>query len=306
MRARRRVVAVALCALAMLTACSSVGADFARRELPKPSGETGGPPPMGNIAYQPPFLPITFSIDTDGAFHVHAVARLVTLLGTVSITGGVVTRPTDKQPLLAQPADVTHLIICSDGVTQRCEAYQIGTGRKMRIDMNGWFVQEIERNRIIINAEAGSTITVTDVGPPSTSLKAHGPARRAIERVTFEEFGDLTELDLERSLSGTTTDLAYDHITGELKPINGAKIADVKKSSAWSKLAEEDLPSEYECQQANEWKDAFSNEDLQSFLQSFLIACIKTAEADLGYLVIWPDTGRKPVAYEFYSYVWVR
>lgn len=106
---------------------------------------------------------------------------------------------------------------------RRCQAYQIGTGRKIHIEMNGSFVQDVERNRITIEAAPGSTIKLTDNGPP-TKLEAFGPARVDVEEFHFNETSEDTDVDLERSRSGTTTDLSYDHITTELKPIHGAKV----------------------------------------------------------------------------------
>jgi hypothetical protein len=88
--------------------------------------------------------------------------------------------------------------------------------------MNGYFGQDFERNRIVIEAAPGSTIKLTDNGPP-TKLEAFGPARVDVEEFHFNETSKDTDVDLERSRSGTTADLFYNHITAELKPINGAK-----------------------------------------------------------------------------------
>jgi hypothetical protein len=296
----RDAAGLILCFL-ILTACSS-GPES--RGLPERPRGTGGPSPLGHIAYQPPLLPITFTIDTDGKIKVAVATRLVNVLGTVTVSGGIVTTPTGER-LPPEPADVTQLIICQqDSAGQRCEAYQIGTGRKIRIEMNGNFVQDVERNRIVIEAALGSIIEVTDSGPP-TKLEAFGPARLAVEEFRFHETSEETDVDLERSRSGTTTDLSYDHITADLKPIHGAKIS-IYESYRWTEPdVRNDYPSELECLQvpAEDWKDAFSKDDLD---HKYIVACIKTAEADMGFLLIEPDTDKKPVAYYVYTHTWVR
>lgn len=280
------------------------GIEFQRKELPVRDYTiaSGQAPPMGNIAYQPPFLPIEFSIDSNGEFHVHAVAEIVTVLGKVTVSGRVVTLNGSGSRLSDAASDVTQLIVCLDSSGPgSCTAYQIGTGRKLTIELDGRFVETVERNRTIIRAISGSTILVSDAGPPQ-DLRAHGPARKAIERVDFSEFGPHTEIDLEGSQGGTTSDIAYDHIDGTIAPINTAMVSRVSTDQK-RKLGLRDLPSEMECQQATDWVDHFTAEQLRGPL----IACIRTAESDLGYVVLWPDVvARRPQAYLFYSFVWVR
>lgn len=294
------MAALVICLL-VLAAC---GFGPGSHGLPDRPGDTGGPAPIGHLAYQPPLLPITFSIDTSGNFRVSVDARLVSLLGAVTVSGGIV-RNLAGTLLPPQPADVTQLIICQkDSARQRCEAYQIGTGRKIHIEMNGSFVQNVERNRITIDAEAGSTIKVTDNGPP-TKLEAFGPARIDVEEFHFHETSEETEVDLERSRSGVTTDLSYDHISAELKPIHGAKVSTYETYSWTEPDVRSDYPSEQECQQSRSesWRDVFSKDDLSA---KYSIFCIKTAEGDLGFLFIAPDASQKPVAYYVYTHTWVR
>jgi len=258
---------------------------------------------MGHIAYQPPLVPIMFTIDTSGSFRVTVTANVVTLLGTVTV-GGSTVRDLTGAPLPSQPADVTQLIICEkDSAEQRCEAYQIGTGRKLRIEMNGSFVQDVESNRITIDAERGSTIEVTDNGPP-TELGAFGPARMDVEEFHFYDTSEETEVDLERSRSGTIADLSYDHISGELKLINGAKVATYDTYDWREPNERNDYPSEQECLQKRpeDWR-AFGKDDFEF---KYLIACVKTAEGDLGFLFLDPDLDKKPDAYYVYTYTWVR
>ncbi|GII83803.1 hypothetical protein Ssi03_17930 [Sphaerisporangium siamense] len=264
----------------------------------------GGPVPMGHIAYQPPLLPIEFFIDTAGNIGVNAKSpKIVTPIGVFTISAGAV-KDLRGDPLPPEPADVTQVVICQGAEPKRCHAYQIGSGRKMRITMDGRFVQDIERNRVTIEAAPGSTITVTDNGPPSRVGEAHDAARLAVEEFTFFETSPHTNVDLEKSRSGIAADLSYDHISGRLAPVNGAKVARVEKYGAWStRRGNWELPSEYECQQATGWSTTFAPD---AFDDDSTLACVKTAESDLGVILVIPDTGTKPISYRLYSKVWVR
>lgn len=283
---------LALCLL-ILTACAI---EAGSHGLPKRLGDTGGPTPIGHIAFQPPLLPITFSIDTDGKIKVALAARLVGPLGAVTVSGGVV-RDLAGGPLPPEPADVTQLIICQqDSAGQRCEAYEIVTGRKIRIEMNGGFVQEVERNRIIIAAALGSTIKVTDNGPP-TRLDVPGPARIDVEEFNFNETSEEAEVDLERSRSGTDTDLSYDHITAELKTIHGAKVS-IYDTYSWSEPdARKDYPGEEECLKtpAENWKDAFSKDDLENkYITTWNCSPTVSDQASLALRTARPPRTRSP------------
>jgi hypothetical protein len=255
-----RAVAVAACALA-LTACG----DETFSDLPKPPKEKGGPAPVGVITFQLPFVPISFSIDSTGTFRVNVESSIVTGLGTVRWgAGGEWATLKDDRPLRREAADVKQLIICQKGSrNQRCEAYRIGSGRKMRITMAGKFDQVIEDRQISISASPGSIITVTDLGPQSGS-EVHGPARIAIENHRFlANSEDDAHFDLERSRSGTTADLSYDHLTGQLRLENGAQVARLKKYKKLHKW-KADIPSEQDCLQIpyDQWKGAFEDQDL--------------------------------------------
>ncbi|MCO6003388.1 hypothetical protein NE236_00150 [Actinoallomurus purpureus] len=120
-----------------------------------------------------------------------------------------------------------------------------------------------------------------------------------------------TNVDLDHDQRGNTGDLSYDHVTGDLQPANGARIsrlARYREKDDWSgtgiKLGDK-VPGEYECLQtpAKEWRQRFTRDDLAA---DTIVACVKTAEGELGYLVIGRNPHHKPVAYHVYSYVWVR
>lgn len=143
---------------------------------------------------------------------------------------------------------------------------------------------------------------------PTVPLEVPGPADIVVQEFRFHEFSQQAEVDLQRP--GTTTDLAYNHITGELRPINGARVAsyDTYSDGWWGNEPDVrvDYPSEHECRQMGpgDWRDSFNNEDLAAAYSSY---CIQTAEGgDFGFLFIRPDTGQKPVGYWVYSLTWVR
>lgn len=148
---------------------------------------------------------------------------------------------------------------------------------------------------------------MTDNGP-ATKLASQStePAREDVEEFHFSAISADTDVDLERSRSGTAADLSYDHATGVLKAINGAKVALYATYSWWTKPgSEKDYPSENECRnkRPEDWKENVNKDDLNSRYSSY---CIKTAENDLGYLFIEPDFDKKPDSYYVYTYTWVR
>jgi len=292
----------------MLTVCilTLTGCGDAITSLPKKgtTAEPDGPIPRGHIAYQPPFLPINFAVDTNGHISVNSEMNIVTPLGKVKVGGEGIWKDQNNVPLPTEAADVTRLIICDQRAGQQaCDAYLIGTGRKMRVIMDGHIEGELERNVFTLNASPGSTIRVEDIGPP-TKTDASGPARIAIENLHLHETSPEIEIDFEQHQGGYKVDLSYDHITGELKLLNGAKVARIKQYGWLSKPDLEDMPGEKDCQDATDWKDEINKDAISD--NDEVVACIKTAEADLGYLVIIPDHKQKPVAFHLYSKIWVR
>lgn len=152
----RIVVALVICLLVL----ASCGFGPGSRGLPDRPGETGGLPPKGILTLQPPFLPIVISIDTDGKFALIASpVMLVSLIGTVTFGVGVFKDLTGRPLPDPRLRAVTQLVICQkDRVEKPCQAYEIGSARKMHIEMKGSFVQDVEQNRIRIDASPGSTI----------------------------------------------------------------------------------------------------------------------------------------------------
>jgi len=102
--------------------------------------------------------------------------------------------------------------------------------------------------------------------------------------------------------------LSYDHFTGELKPINGARVLLYAKDSGWWWGGEPDKRSDYPAEEkchnkSTEGQGAFSKDDLKA---KFSIFCIKTAENHDGFLFVTPIADQKPDAYTVYTYIWIR
>jgi hypothetical protein len=150
----------------------------------------------------------------------------------------------------------------------------------------------------------------TDHGP-FTTQNLHGPACRDVKDFQFQEAGQETAVDLERSYSGGIADLSYDHFTGELKPINGTRISLYDKDNGWGWSwwgnkpdKRSDYPGEQECRgKRTEGRNAFSKDDLKT---RFSIFCITTAEGHDGFLIVTPVAAQKPDAYDVYTHIWVR
>jgi hypothetical protein len=275
-------------------------------QLPAPpddQGEQGGPVPTGGVNFDPHFLPITLRVDFDGTISVSASGpKIWTPIGTVTVDAGVILMAADRAPM-PPPAGITQLIVCVDEPNKRCEAYKIDTGRRVRVLLDGRFYQDIERNRIMIHGEPGASIRVLDAGLPITP-GGEGPPRIDVEEFDFGAGGADTVVDMERSRSGVTPDLAYDQETGELKLINGAQISHVTTSnSVWDNSLLYHLPSEPDCQQSSDWRGSFTPAELDNV---YILACVKTAETDLGYVLLFPNQYAQPVSYYAYTYIWVR
>jgi hypothetical protein len=287
--------------------------------LPRASDNGASPShPTGYFSYEPPIVPIVLTIDTDGNVSLSAGKAFATPIGTFSFGLNAWQDSLKHTALPDQPFDATQLIICQSGANrQHCAVLQINSGRKVNITMNGRFQQTVERNRITIDAAPGSTLTVKDSGGPVRS-GPHPAALVDLEELDFSALSTNTEVDLERSLSGTKPDLSYDHMTGDFGPSDGAlvhvlgKYASVKGRvqipPLWSQhnsLPKLDLPGENDCAHTKpaEWRGTFSGSDLKA---DVVLACIETADGDFGYLVIGHNGNTKPTSYYVYSYVWVR
>ncbi len=269
--------------------------------------------PEGFFSFQPDFLPINISVNSDGQFSVDLSATIVTPLGEIGFGGNIAhsTNGTVQTPLPPQAYNVTQLIVCLAGTArQRCQGYQIGSGRKLNIAMNGQFQQTVERNRITIDATRGSTITVTDTGATGDP-GLHPAALVDIEEFDFSAQSKDTSVDLERSMKGANSDIGYDHMTGQLSLLNEARVADIRKYPGdhhkfWGNgMPSMDLPGENDCARTPlaGWQGQFTSSDLES---DITLACVETSEGDFGYMVIGRDRSAKPVSYYIYTYTWVR
>jgi hypothetical protein len=158
------------------------------------------------------------------------------------------------------------------------------------------------------DAPCPASVSQTTGNGLNATPKIHGPACRDVNEFQFQEAGRETEVDLEHSPVGKITDLYYDHLTGDLRPIRGARVVLYTKDSGlpWGGEPDKrsDYPGELECQgKRTEERGAFSKDDLGA---KFSIFCINTAEGHDGFLVIRPVAEQKPDAYYVYSYIWVR
>jgi hypothetical protein len=154
-------------------------------------------------------------------------------------------------------------------------------------------------------------VTVTDDGQQLVESGPRPAARIDIESWSFTPEGSYTEIDLENGQGGVENDLAYDHVTGAMYGVNGAKVADIKNygtaQNFWHQdvLPKMDLPGEEDCAQLppSAWRTSFTPAELDA---DVTVACIFTAKQDFGYLVIGRDPTTKPISYYVYSYIWVR
>ncbi|MGH3901672.1 MAG: hypothetical protein ACRDTA_26150 [Pseudonocardiaceae bacterium] len=122
----------------------------------------------------------------------------------------------------------------------------------------------------------------------------------------FEETGQQTLVNLERSPLRATPDLSYDHFTGVLAPAKGTTVSLYRKDSWFSGQPDvrSDYPGEQQCNEPEEsWKEEFNPVDLEA---TFSIYCIQTVDKSFGFLYIKPLENRKPNAYYVYSYIWIR
>ena len=319
---QRRLIVCLLLLFPMigLAACGASGPDTGAVVYPHP-GVEGLPPvpspagsaarPVGYFSYQPPIIPIKFTITTNGSISVNVSRAFASPLGNISFGGDVAETTANHSPLPVEPVGVTQLIICkADSSRKDCRGYAIRTGRKVSIAMNGQFQQTIENGRVTIDAYPGSTVTVTDAGAPVTS-NPRAAARIDVEDFYFNATSPYTEVSLAQSQGGRAADLSYDHVTGALSLVNGAMVADIQlypSSSGLlgrSALPTMNLPGENDCVRTkpDSWRNAFTPAELKA---DIIVSCIYTAEKDFGYLVIGHDSTTKPVTYYIYSYTWVR
>lgn len=153
---------------------------------------------------------------------------------------------------------------------------------------------------------ASSGVPIAPQPPLPSTQEVRGPADIDVKEFYFEETGQQTLVNLERSPLRTTPDLSYDHFTGLLAPVKPTTVSLYKKDSwlAGEPDVRSDYPSEQQCNEPEEgWKEEFGSVNLES---TFSIYCIKTADGSFGFLYIKPLENRKPDAYYVYSYIWIR
>ncbi|WP_326554873.1 hypothetical protein [Micromonospora sp. NBC_01813] len=207
----------------------------------------------------------------------------------------------------AKDQDVTYLLIeqAVDGEPQ-ISVFRVDTNRRLKVAMNGSFVQEIERNRIKITVDPAveSTIVVTDALTEDV-IEIDGDFR--VYGNDKFDFGDSTKahFDLDSGQHGDPdTDPAYAEVVDISMPDaggfganmrNGARIADWQSGT----------PSFAECSSLPEdrWKDRIQAGG-GNFWKLRPTFCIRTSDGRYGLLsvkidqsmryVLWKSPGADP------------
>ena len=180
------------------------------------------------LAFEDRVAPIVLELAKD------AVETLPTPQGLIAKVGVYALEKTAEQQ--AVDADATYVLIDQsvDG-QQQVSVFRIDTQRKLRIDMNGHFITDIERNQITIRVDPDveSTIVITDA---ESNEPVFGGGRFVFDsdhaHYDFDtgRFGnpDL-EPEFAQQLDAVDPYIAgtYDAITGGLAALrNGARSAD--------------------------------------------------------------------------------
>src|SRR5437588_3683617 len=125
-------------------------------------GATGS----AGVSYTPPFVPVTFSIDSSGNISVHVAASIVTELGTFSVSGGAsASLKADDGTLL-----VTIRHIQNGSLVDT--VYKIQTGQvTVTVVVNGKTTIQITNRSVLIDASQGNiqSIEVKNANSDNTS-----------------------------------------------------------------------------------------------------------------------------------------
>lgn len=206
---RRRILSVVLAGLLLVTV-SGCGDDGTE------------------LAFDERVAPIVLEVAKDVAESLPTPQGLIAKLGVYALE-----RTAEQQ---AEDADATYLLIDQtvDG-KQQVSVFRIDTRRTLRIDMNGRFITDIERNKITIRVDPDveSTIVITDA---EADEPVFGGGRFVFDadHVNYDfdtgRFGDpaldpafAEQMDaVDPNVAGT-----YDSVTGGLAALrNGARSAD--------------------------------------------------------------------------------
>ncbi len=129
--------------------------------------------PVVQVGYRPPFLPITFLIDTLGHISVQASASIVTEVGEFSVTASDTVNPPDDGFLIV----IRHL---HDGTISDA-AYQIHSGDdEVDVTVDGHIELQITNKRVLVDASQGQVRNIVvknnASSPGSTSAVSVGQA----------------------------------------------------------------------------------------------------------------------------------
>ena len=205
----RRIIAVVLAALIAIgaTACGESSAE---------------------LAFDDRVEPIVLEVARNFAETLPGPQGLIVKLGVYAL------EKTAQQQ--AEDADATYLLIDQtvDG-QQQISAFRIDTQRKLRIDMNGHFIADIERNLITIRVDpdVASTIVITDAEADEPVFTG-GRFVFDADHVNYDfDTGRFSDPDLDPEFASELDAVdpivagTYDSVTGGLAALrNGARSAD--------------------------------------------------------------------------------
>ena len=132
----------------------------------------GGPTASGALSYQPPFAPVTISIDTSGNFSIQPKASINTEWGTFSLSASIsaTLQPEDNMLLLIirhrQNGEVVDTV------------FKIPIGQQeVTVVTNGTTMIDVTQHKVFIDASKGTiqSIGVKDANSPATSIAAQAP-----------------------------------------------------------------------------------------------------------------------------------
>jgi hypothetical protein len=140
--------------------------------------------PQASVSVQLPFIPVTFTIDSDWHVSVSAGVSIATFLGTFSVQSGVTAA--------LRPGFTRVLIVYPYGGTEQEQAYDIGETGLMTLCLNGQFQESVSSDSIevdplsapsqvnLVPGKAACPVPVASVpttpAPPTSAPTTSAPA----------------------------------------------------------------------------------------------------------------------------------
>lgn len=134
-----------------------------------------GTEPKASLAWEPPIVPITFSVDTTGHIEVKVEKqlRVVTQVGTFTVSGQL------SKDLTPSKDGMRVIIRTGPEGAQQDTVYLVKTHRALRFALNGSFIEEISQDSVLVTVKAGSAaqLTIRDAHPEQASAQPSPPAQ---------------------------------------------------------------------------------------------------------------------------------